>query len=244
MAEGDFTGREQSYYQSVGQILGSIAVDATKADLLQKRAVIGLLESLLYQVDPKTGKIDPTKPVANVDVHAQVDLPPIDGTSIGSVNATLSLPPVLLVPPTALTIKTVTAKGSMAVSSSTADTKSLSAKEGITGEGKVGWGPFSVSVKVTGEASQSEVSSRKSDYRARLDWTLEMDQEPMSEAFQRMTDGLIKSVVDTGLKLFDQIVTEEVEAAAKKAGLNPPPPDDDGGGGGGGGGGNGGNGGG
>ena len=223
---GDFAGREQSYYQSVPGIISSIAVGATEADLAQKKAQIGLIESMLYEHDPKTGKLDYSKPAANMQMKMDVNLPPINGKSIGKIEASLDLPPVLLIPPKALAIDNVHVEGSMAVHSSVQDTKSLSAKEGISGEGKVGYGPFSVSVKVSGEASQSETSKRASDYRARMNWSMDMKQEPMSEAFQRTVDGVTREVVDTGMNMFAQIIREQVEAAAKSAGLNPPAPDE------------------
>ena len=223
MSDDQYSGREQSYYAEAPHLMAAMMIGATEADCLQKQASIELLETLIYATDPKTGKLDYDKPLANLDMKMAVDLPPIDGKPIGKVEASLSLPPVLLVPPTMLAASKVTVDGSMAVHSSVEDTKSLAAKEGLSGEGKAGWGPFSISVKVTGEASQSEASKRASDYRARMNWSVEMSQQPMSEAFQRTIDGVTREVVDTGISIFGQIVREQVEAAAKKAGINPPP---------------------
>ena len=95
----------------------------------------------------------------------------------------------------------------------------------LTAEGKVGWGPFSLSAKLSAHVSVSSTQKRSSDYSSTTDATLTMVQGPCPEGLAKIVDALVETV-DTALRINAQLsmLTAQKAVAELLPSGNPTPP--------------------
>lgn len=110
-----------------------------------------------------------------------------DGT-VTSQTVKVKAPMLSILPLPALKVKEAEVTFSMQVNSSTEDTSESSSEGGYEGQAKVGWGPFSMSVKVHGKTSSHSKHTRKSDNSAKYDVHVLATDEGISEGLSRILD--------------------------------------------------------
>jgi len=119
--------------------------------------------------DPTTGAVTPQKMTIKAPLLAVIPLPSLKVTE-ARINFTMS------------------------VNSSTEDNSESSSEMGAEGSGRVGWGPFSVSVKVSGKTSSHSSSTRKSDNSAKYDVSVVALDGGPTEGMMRIIDTLCDSI--------------------------------------------------
>lgn len=120
-------------------------------------------------VDPSTGEVTPQSMTIKAPLLAVVPLPSLKVTE-ASVNFTMS------------------------VSSSAEDVAESESEGSYSGSAKVGWGPFSMSVKVSGKTSSHSKSTRKSDNSAKYDVMVRAADGGPVEGMMRIIDVLCDSI--------------------------------------------------
>jgi hypothetical protein len=118
---------------------------------------------------------------------------PADG-SVTPQQMTIKAPLLAVVPLPSLKVVEATVSFNMQVSSSTEDTSESSSEAAMSGEGRVGWGPFSVSVKVSGKTSSHSSSTRKSDNSAKYEVNVTARDDGPAEGLMRIIDVLCDSI--------------------------------------------------
>lgn len=123
-------------------------------------------------VDPETGVATPQQMSIKAPLLAIIPLPSLKVTE-ANVNFTMS------------------------VSSSAEDTSESKSEAAMSGSGRVGWGPFSVSVKVSGKTSSHSKSTRKSDNSAKYDVSVRAADDGPAEGLMRIIDTLCDSISES-----------------------------------------------
>lgn len=100
----------------------------------------------------------------------------------------VKVPMLAIVPLPGLKVKEVNVNFSMQVNSSTEDTSESSSELGVEGSGRIGYGPFSVGVKVHGKTSSHSSQTRKSDNSAKLDISVVAEDGGITEGLARVLD--------------------------------------------------------
>ena len=110
----------------------------------------------------------------------------------------------------------------MTVHASKTDTLAIAGKLDVTGEGKIGWGPFSVGVQVTASMSVSKESKRASDYRSHTNAHVQMAQGAPPEGVSLILNSL-NATTAKALELNQALIQFEMQAMAADAAANPGP---------------------
>ena len=100
----------------------------------------------------------------------------------------LSVPFLAIVNVPSLAVKTVDITFDMEVKSSESAKSSTSGSVDASGEAHVGWGPFSMDVKVHGSVSTHKENTRKSDKSAKYHVALQARDDGMPEGLSRVMD--------------------------------------------------------
>ena len=206
-AASAFFGQANEFNTSLGSVMGSWAKELVAADVQAKEANLGYFESLL--VDPK-GNPRPNISAKMVFMFGEGD----DGKAEFDINEPLFVMADL----TSFMPQTAQLTMSMNVESHATDKSSLEGSQSISGEGSAGWGPFKVSVKVSGSMSERKENTRSSDYRSKTDATLTMGRSPTPEGVQRLNDTLT-GLGDIAKTMVSQEVKSKAAAYAKAHGL-------------------------
>lgn len=102
----------------------------------------------------------------------------------------LEAPMLAIVKVPNLSIKTVDVTFDMEVKSSTSTTESSEKSGSVEAQAKVGWGPFSASVKIKGSVSSHKENTRKSDNSAKYHVEIHAEDSGPPEGLMRVLDVL------------------------------------------------------
>ena len=191
-----YEGRAKAFNDDLGGVISSFAVAAVLADKSAKDASLQrLLEVLKYP---------------NVDLDATTTL-------VGAkspLETKISVPPVVLMNNQSLEVQSATLHMSMNVSAQDAAEAQAEYGGTLNAEGKIGWGPFSLSAKMSAQVSVSSSRKRSSDYSSTTDAQLVMAQSPAPEGLAKVIDAIGETVA-VGLKLNEQIMKVAAGTIAK-----------------------------
>ena len=112
----------------------------------------------------------------------------------------------------ALSINTVDITFDMEVKNSETDKSSLDATASMTAEAKVGWGPFSLKVNLSGSVSSHKENTRTSDQSAKYHVEVHAADNGMPEGLARVLDIIQSSVAPKAI----EPVTKAVGAGVAK----------------------------
>ena len=207
MADDQYAARENQYNDNIGLIVGRFATAIVEADSAAKDAYTKRVLSLVKEPNAEfvaettlIGSKQPLQTQVSVPVLAITDSKPIQVDQ-----AVLDL--------------------DMNVSAHQEDTFNIAGSASVEGSGRVGWGPFSVGVKITGSMSTSKEQKRSSDYRSTTHAHVEMGQGATPEGLSLIIDSLNKTTA-RALELNQAIIEAKLPAAAEaaaKAGDAPSP---------------------
>lgn len=109
-------------------------------------------------------------------------------------DVSLSVPMLAIVNVPSLQIDEVDITFDMEVKSSTSHTDTSSKSGSFSGSGRVGWGPFSVSVSISGSIASHQENTRKSDNSAKYHVAVHASQMGTPEGLSRVLDIIASSV--------------------------------------------------
>lgn len=194
----EFENREEQYNDNLGLVIGRFCTAIVEADSEAKDAYTKRVLALV-----KAG---------NVDFVA-------DTTIIGSkspLQTRVSVPTLSVTDAKPIEISTATLDLDMTVDAHRSDVTSEQAKAGGSGEAKIGYGPFSVGIKVTASMSVSNEHKRTSDYRSHTHAHVEMGQAETPEGISLILDSLNKST-SKALEINQAIIQAKIDAVAGEA---------------------------
>jgi hypothetical protein len=110
------------------------------------------------------------------------------GDPIPTEDVTLEVPLLSIVKIPALSITTVDITFDMEVKNSEKSVASDSKQGAIEAEAKVGWGPFSASVKISGSVSSTKENTRSTDQSAKYHVEVHASDNGMPEGLARVLD--------------------------------------------------------
>jgi len=103
-------------------------------------------------------------------------------------------PMLAILPLPALKVQQAEVTFSMQVNSSTSDETSSDSSAAMSGSGSVGWGPFKVTVKVSGKTSSHSKHTRKSDNSAKYDVHVLAQDDGIPEGLARILDMMADAI--------------------------------------------------
>jgi hypothetical protein len=115
-------------------------------------------------------------------------VPAVPGAPNGTETVELEVPMLALVKIPNLSINNVDVTFDMEVKSSTSDSSSSDEQASLEAEAKVGWGPFSVSVKIQGSVSAHQEHTRTSDNSAKYHVEVHAQDAGTPEGLARVLD--------------------------------------------------------
>ena len=204
MANGatEFLPAANEFNSGLGETVGQFAVSLVEADMMAQQARMRSIEEMV--VDPETGEAR-----APLDFRTQIngnDGEPLIGTDI-------SVPLIAIAEGSYFMPETATLTMDMEVNSHAEDRSSLEAEGSAEGEGKLGWGPFSASVKISAKTSVSKESKRSSDYTSKTHAELKMARIEPPEGLAIVIDA-INRTVKAGIELQLAKTNDEIQRAA------------------------------
>ena len=198
-----YEGRAKAFNDDLGGVISGFASAAVLADGAAKDAALQRLLEVL--------KFD------NVELDAKTSL-------IGQehdLETKISVPPVVLVDNRPLVVSEAELHMSMTVSAQDAEASEKQYGGDLTAEGKIGWGPFSLSAKLSAHLSVSSSRKRSSDYSSTTDATLTLAQGAIPEGLAKVVDALTDTV-QTALLVNKQLIGIQAQKLAQAA-LGPAP---------------------
>lgn len=194
----EYQNRERDYNDNLGQVVGRFCTAIVEADSEAKDAhtkrVLSLLKLPNAEFVADTSVIGSKKPLqtrVSVPVMSVTDVKPIEIS-----NATLTL--------------------DMSVSATTSDTTNIASKSSMEASGKVGYGPFSLGVKISADVSVAKESKRESDYRSTTHAEVTMNQGKTPEGLMLILDSLNKTT-SKALEINQAIIQAKYGDAASDA---------------------------
>ncbi len=116
------------------------------------------------------------------------------GTKVVAEKVRLTVPMLSILPIPNLQVDTVDVTFDMEVKSSTSHKDSKDAEIGFEAEAKLGYGPFSLSVKVHGKVSTHQENTRSSDNSAKYHVAVHATNHGMTEGLKRVFDIMASSI--------------------------------------------------
>ena len=190
MANDQFQAREAAYNDNLGQVVGRFATSIVEADSMAKDAHC---RRVLELID---------KP--NAEFVSEVGLVGMNE----KLETKMSVPAVVVTDMRPIAVDETTLELDMTTSASNESSKKLDSQIDGEGEGKIGWGPFSIGVKVKADVSVGKFHKRSSDYRSHTNAKLTMRQAPIPEGLALILDALNKNVA-TAAQINGQIAEEK-----------------------------------
>lgn len=117
--------------------------------------------------------------------------------SVTPQKMSIKAPLLAVIPLPSLKVTEANVNFTMSVSSSAEDESSSDSEASMSGSARIGWGPFSVSVKVSGKTSSHSKSTRKSDNSAKYDVSVRAADDGPAEGMMRIIDVLCDSIGET-----------------------------------------------
>ena len=186
-----YENREAKYNDNLGQIIGRFAMAIVEADSLAKNAHSERILAIIGQ--------------PNVDFRAKTSL---IGMEQG-LETCMNVPPIALTDSRPISIQDAELELDMTVSAHQEEESKLDSKMSGTGSAKVGYGPFSIGLKIQADVSVGKSSKRSSDYRSHTHAKLVMGQGDIPEGLALLLEGVNKTI-DDGLKLNRMIMASKL----------------------------------
>ena len=171
----EYENRERNYNDNLGQVVGRFCTAIVEADAEAKDAHT---KRVLQLVD---------KP--NAQFLAESNLIGISE----KLQTKVSVPVISIVQSNPIEIESAKLTLDMNVSASTTDTLNVGSESKVEGSGKIGWGPFSIGVKITADVSVAKETKRQSDYRSTTHAEVTMVQGKIPEGLSLIIDSLNKT---------------------------------------------------
>ena len=171
----EFREREKDYNDNLGQVVGRFCTAIVEADSEAK--------------DAHTKRVLELLKVPNAEFIASTSLIGVKEP----LQTRVSVPALSIVQANPIQIDNAKLTLDMTVSASHSDTSNLASKTSLEGKGKVGYGPFSISVKISSELSVAKESKRTSDYRSTTHAEVTMNQAAPPEGLMLIIDSLNKN---------------------------------------------------
>ena len=187
----EYANREAKYNDNLGQIVGRFVVAIVEADSEAKDAHAKRVLELVAQ--------------PNVEFRAKTTL---IGMEEG-LETCMSVPPIAITDAAPIVVERAELELDMTVSAHQESESHVDSKTSMGGSGKVGWGPFSLSVKVQADVSAGKSSKRASDYRSHTNAKLTMVQGTMPEGLALLLESVNKTI-DSGNKLNSMIMAQKL----------------------------------
>lgn len=202
MADDEFAGREQSYNNNLGAVIGRFATAIVEADSMAKDAHLQRALSLFEVPNPEFSA--KTSLIGMKDgLETKISVPAITATDVRPV-----------------VIEEATLELDMTVSASRVSENTLQSKTAMKGSAgfRVGWGIFSVSgsMEVSSDVSVGKMDKRSSDYRSHTNAKMRMVQGPLPEGLALIMDALNKNTSGT-LELNKMIVAQQANRIAQSS---------------------------
>lgn len=214
----------------MGDLIGGPLQAASDAQVQLANATADFIRVIGF-LPPPEGQKDPTEVrtvVFKFDRPRDVVQNLQDGKVATMERVALEVPLLAIVKVPALSINTVDITFDMEVKNTETDKESHDSAAKLSGEAKVGWGPFSVKVNISGSVATHREHTRTSDQSAKYHVEVHAADNGMPEGLARVLDIIQTSVAP---KQIDKVADPKVGQGV------PAIPDGSGGGGGGGGGG-------
>ena len=172
----DFARREHDYNDNLGQVIGRFCTGIVEADSAAKDAAARRVMALVEE--------------PNAEFLAESNLIGMEE----KLQTRISVPALAIVQSNPIQIDEAKLVMDMNVSASQTNTTSLDSRSKVEGSGKIGWGPFSIGVKITADVSVGKESKRQSDYRSTTHAEVTMRQGSTPEGLMLIIDSLNKTV--------------------------------------------------
>ena len=192
MANGGPADRESQWGKQFGQVMGTFFKDTVEGDGLAKDAAAVRAEKVLNS--------------PNIKFKAGVSIPGIEDDLVSA----MSVPRIVVQDVKPIIVKQATLEMSMNVSDSQETSQDIKANAGFEGEGKIGWGPISVGIKIHGSTSVASHKQRKQDYRSTVDIKAILEQADEPEGLMLIIDAMNKTVVK-GLDMAERIIEAKAQ---------------------------------
>ena len=171
----EYENRERDYNDNLGQVIGRFCTAIVEADAEAKDAHVKRVLALL--------KLPNAHFIADTSVIG-VKQP---------LQTRVSVPVLSIVKANPIEIDQANLSLDMNVSASTSDTLDVASKTSVEGSGRVGWGPFSIGIKIRADVSVAKESKRQSDYRSTTHADVTMKQGAPPEGLSLIIDSLNKT---------------------------------------------------
>ena len=122
------------------------------------------------------------------------------GQVIPTEDVTLEVPLLAIVNIPSLSIKNVDIVFDMEVKNSETSVEGSDAQAAVEAEAKVGWGPFSASVKISGSVSSHKENTRQTDQSAKYHVEVHASDTGMPEGLARVLDIMQSSIAPKTIK--------------------------------------------
>ncbi len=173
------------------ELIGSPLSAACAANLKLAQATSDFIQAVGFQIGDD-GK--PSQAIRTADFRYSVP-----GPDNKPVDYQISTPLLAIVPIPSLKVSNVDITFDMEVRSSESSKESSDKQGAFEGSGSVGWGPFKVSVKVSGSVSTHQENTRSTDKSAKYHVQVTAVDNGISEGLARVLDIMNKSVVPVPL---------------------------------------------
>ena len=194
----EYENRERNFNDNLGQVIGRFCTAIVEADSEAKDAHTRRVLALLEQPNAEF--------VADSNVIG-VDEP---------MQTRVSVPVLSVVRANPIEIEEAKLVLDMSVSSSQSKTTNVASKSSVTASGKVGWGPFSLGVKITADVSVAKETKRQSDYRSTTHAEVTMRQGSTPEGLMLIIDSLNKTTTKA-LEINQAIIQSKFGTIAETA---------------------------
>jgi len=179
-------------------LIGGPLTAAADAQILLARSTATFIQTVGFD-PPTVGTTDPNRTTQGLTRYVEFDFER-PGRSIDDKGnplietVKLKVPLLSIVPVPNLQIDTVDITFDMEVKSSEASTNSTDYEAAVDATGKVGYGPFSLEVKIHGQVKTHQENTRSSDNSARYHVAVHATNHGMPEGLARVFDMMASSV--------------------------------------------------
>lgn len=173
----------------MGQLIGSPLKAASDSQILLAQSTADFIKSVGFDLD-KDGNITGTR---TVKFSYKRKAPKEDGT-LEEQNVDIEVPMLSIVNIPNLQIDNVDITFDMSINNVDSTSSSEDHQMGFKGGAKVGWGPFSLNVEVSGSVSAHKESSRKTDQSAKYHVDVKASQAGTPEGLSRVLDMMNQSI--------------------------------------------------
>ena len=175
----EYENRERNYNNGIAKILYGVVMGAVLADSASKDAYVERQIRLMNQEKP------------NAEFMARTTLIGLDQ----ALETRVSIPKLALTPSRPYVIKDAKLTLDMSVSASTEDALSIKSDTEVEGEGQVGFGVFSASMRIKAAVSVAKEQKRASDYSSTTHVEVTMGQGEAPEGLMKIIDSLNATTV-------------------------------------------------